>query len=454
MSSPGKNRENGPVATYSTVADVAHQNLCTQCGTCVGICPVDAIEMKLDRVKGLYAPVVDFERCTGCGLCLKVCPGHEVNFPLLNRRIFGLDGEDPYLTNFLDCYVGHAADKQIRHQSSSGGMVTALLLHLLESDRIDGALVTRFVPERPLQPVPFIARTRADIIMAARSKYCPVPTNIALHSIRKIPGRYAVVGLPCHLHGIRKAAEFDDILRERVVLQVGLFCSHSPSFAATEYLLRQHGVAPSDVRRLEYRGGGWPGGVRIYTKDEKKVFVPYGEAWKLFDVAFMPWRCLLCRDGSAELADISFGDAWFDEFRGDPEGISAIVVRTPPGDIAFRSLVKAREAAVKAIKPEQIAASQQFFINKNVYPAIYRTLGFITGRDLPDYDVSPRFPDAEDVISALVRLLGCLLAARPWTRRRLLPFLTDEIIPFLSYLKNLPSMVIKFLKERLARVRR
>jgi coenzyme F420 hydrogenase subunit beta len=332
-------------------------------------------------------------------------------------------------------------------------MVTALLVHLLEAGRIDGALVTRFVPEQPLQPVPFIARTRSDIIAAARSKYCPVPANMALRSIRQNPGKYAVVGVSCHMHGIRKAAEFDDILRERIVLHIGLFCGHSLSFAATEYLFRQYGIDSAEVRRLEYRGGGWPGGVRVYTKDEKKVFVPHFEAWKLFDVAFTPWRCLLCRDGSAELADISFGDAWLEEFKSDPEGISAIVVRTPPGDIAFRSLVQNKGAAVKAVRPEQIATSQQFFVNKNVYPSVYRTLGFITGRELPQYDVSPAFPGPEDIMSALIRLLGCVLAARPWTRKYL-PFLTDEIIPFLSYLKSLPGVMTKYLKGLLSRVRR
>lgn len=439
---------------YDTVRDIADQNLCTQCGTCVALCPVHAIEMKLDSMKGLYTPDVDFDLCTSCRLCVKVCPGHDVNFPLLNRRIFGLDGEDQYLTNFLDCYAGHAADKQVRHQSSSGGMVTALLIHLLETGRIDGALVTRTVPEHPLRPVPFIARTRADIIASARSKYCPVPANVALGAIRQTPGKYAVVGLSCHMEGIRKAAEFDDALRERIVLHVGLFCGHSLSFTATEYLLRQYDIAPENVRRIEYRGGGWPGGIRVYTKDEKKIFIPHFEAWKLFDVAFTPWRCLLCRDGSAELADISFGDAWLDEFSGDPEGISAIVIRTPAGDTAFRSLVKARGAAVKAIESERIAASQQYFVTKNVYPTLYRVCGFMAGMELPRYEVDTGFPGPEDIINAMVRLLGCLLSARPWTRKHLLPFLTDEIVPFLSYLKSLPSMVIRFLKACLTRVRR
>ena len=32
--------------------------------------------------------------------------------------------------------------------------------------------------DNPLEPEPFIARTREEIIEASKSKYCPVPANI------------------------------------------------------------------------------------------------------------------------------------------------------------------------------------------------------------------------------------------------------------------------------------
>jgi coenzyme F420 hydrogenase subunit beta len=45
----------------------------------------------------------------------------------------------------------------------------------LEEGIIDGALVTRMKKDRPLEPEPFIARTREEIIEASKSKYCGVP---------------------------------------------------------------------------------------------------------------------------------------------------------------------------------------------------------------------------------------------------------------------------------------
>ncbi len=41
---------------------------CDFCGTCVGVCPADAIELKESSI------TVDKERCTLCRFCVEVCP--------------------------------------------------------------------------------------------------------------------------------------------------------------------------------------------------------------------------------------------------------------------------------------------------------------------------------------------------------------------------------------------
>ena len=150
---------------------------------------------------------------------MKVCPGHEVDFKGLNLEIFGKEPEDILIGNYLNCYVGHATDYDIRYNSASGGLVTALLIFALEEGLIDGALVTRMKKDKPLEPEPFIARTREEIIEARGSKYCPVPANVALREILEANEgeRFAVVGLPCHIHGMRRAQRVDARLKERVV---------------------------------------------------------------------------------------------------------------------------------------------------------------------------------------------------------------------------------------------
>ena len=41
---------------------------CDFCGTCVGVCPADAIELKESSISILQ------DRCTLCGDCIVICP--------------------------------------------------------------------------------------------------------------------------------------------------------------------------------------------------------------------------------------------------------------------------------------------------------------------------------------------------------------------------------------------
>jgi ferredoxin len=41
---------------------------CTGCGTCVDICPVEAITIEKDKA------VIDADSCVDCGTCVDECP--------------------------------------------------------------------------------------------------------------------------------------------------------------------------------------------------------------------------------------------------------------------------------------------------------------------------------------------------------------------------------------------
>jgi NAD-dependent dihydropyrimidine dehydrogenase PreA subunit len=71
------------VATY--FIRETNRDLCTGCGECVDICPVDAIAMDGDF------PNVDREWCIGCGLCLKPCP---TSAAILKRKTANIPPKD------------------------------------------------------------------------------------------------------------------------------------------------------------------------------------------------------------------------------------------------------------------------------------------------------------------------------------------------------------------------
>ena len=198
------------------ITSVVKDDLCMGCGSCASMCPEGAISLVKDEAYGSFIAQIYSSRCIGCGICFAVCPGHAIDVDKLSDKFLPDTLEDERLGPYLNCYIGHAADQQTRYEGSTGGMVTSILLYALESGMIDGALVASLPSDGTLTPKPYIARTTKEILESARSLYCPLPANLALREILDVPGRYAVVGIPCHLHGIRKAECINKKLRRRI----------------------------------------------------------------------------------------------------------------------------------------------------------------------------------------------------------------------------------------------
>jgi len=350
-----------------TIEEVVEMGLCTGCGTCVAICPSSAIEIVRDESKKIYLPQLDKEKCDECRLCLEACPGYSVDLAKLNLDVFGKEPEDSLLGNYVGCYLAHATDSDIRYNSASGGLVTSLLIFALEQGLIDGALVTTMKKDSPLEPEPFIARTREDILQSLGSKYCPVPANIALREILQKDGKYAVVGLPCHIYGIRKAEAISKTLRERISLHLGIFCSHTVSFEGTEFLLRKLGIRNEELVDISYRGGGWPGGIGIRLKSGGERFIPnLGSLWNSIFSGFFftPSCCLSCGDVTNELADISFGDPWLPEIvRTEHEGKSVVISRSERGEALLHAASSKAAIELEALDARDIIRSQRVFLH-------------------------------------------------------------------------------------------
>jgi len=369
-----------------TIESVFKNGLCTGCGTCQAMCMANAIKMKKDERSGSYLPQINILLCNQCGVCYAICPGHRVDFRQLNSEIFiHQQHDDELLGNHLNCFSGYANNINIRFNSASGGIVTALLVFALEQKLIDGALVTRMRKDKPLEPEPFVARTEEEILSASKSKYCPVPANIALREILKHDGKFAVVGLPCHIQGIRKAEQVDKRLKNNIVLHLGIFCAHTDSFKGTEYLLNKYRINKENIVNLDYRGTGWPGNMNITFKNNDSKSIPFDDYMPFLHGGFFTIpRCLLCCDQSAELADISCGDAWLTEIMSnDRIGTSIIISRT---DIGQNLLEKARLYNIISMLEIEVARIRGSVTKKIHYKTRSRVARLI-GRKIPLYDI-------------------------------------------------------------------
>jgi coenzyme F420 hydrogenase subunit beta len=171
------------------------------------------------------------------------------------------------------------------------------------------------------------------------------------------------VGLPCQIHGVRKAEAYIKDLDKKLVVHMGLFCSHTVNYNGTIFLLRKLGLSPRLVREIAYRGRGWPGHLVCKLANGMELTFPYAESWNAYWTIFSsffytPLRCLMCFDETNELADISLGDAWLRKFKYDKVGRSLVVVRTDRGREIIESALSEGVLLLEDISPSEVELSQ------------------------------------------------------------------------------------------------
>ena len=411
-----------------TIEETCNVGLCTGCGTCVGLCPNSAIEMI--RAKGIYIPRLNRQRCNRCGICFNVCPGYVVDFKSLNLAIFGKEPQE-ILGNYVNCYIGHASDLSTRHNSASGGLVTALLIFAIEEGIIDGALVTKMSEKKPFEPEVYIARTSDEVFLASKSKYCPVPANIVLKEILGEDGKFAVVGLPCHIQGIRKAEILDRKLFKKIILHLGLICNHAPTFLATEYLLQKMKLTKEDVRKIDYRSEGWPGGLSIRLKNGSKEFISLNSPFywgHVFNSYFYTTHCILCDDKICGLSDISFGDAWLPELKKNKMGESIIISRTIIAEELLENAMSKRKIELNKTSSNKVIESQSLYsVKKRLKARIL--VSKMLGKKVPFYNQELLESQIYDYLNAMLVYLQTYISSKKylWNLIDLYPFLLRYI---------------------------
>jgi coenzyme F420 hydrogenase subunit beta len=314
---------------FHLIQEVQKPGLCHRCGGCVTFCTaINYGALELDpEGKPRYK---DIEKCIECGLCYSICP-----------EIGELDEETRRMTSWsapigrmLNLTVARAADPDIRAKATDGGVVTALLLHLFDMGRIDGAVVSGSVGAFHREPL--LAVTREEILGAAGFHFDTVhgmtyfsglfsamyssfvPSVLKLGDVtRRRLDRVAFVGTPCQINALRRMEALGIVPSGSIKYHFGLFCSGNFAFGEAER------------RRLEELGGfKWDDVNKVNVKEELMLHLKGGEVRTvpIKELDFMKrYACRYCGDYTAEFADISFGGI------GSPEGWTTLIIRSPLG---------------------------------------------------------------------------------------------------------------------------
>lgn len=306
---------------------------CHHCGGCVAFCTANygALELGEDGRPRFR----NQENCIECGICYSICP----EISELDLEVKNLVAWTAPVGRVLGAAVAKANDPEVRARGTDGGVITALLLHLFDRGRIDGAIVSK--KTGPFQRRPWLARTREDILAAAGFHFDTIP-NIAHFSeeystfspsivelkdmAKKTLNRLAFVGTPCQINALRRMEVLGVVPSDAVKIHLGLFCGGNFQFG------------PAERRQLESIGNfQWADVYKVNIREELMIHLRKGEILRipLDQLTFMRRHaCLFCGDYAAEYADISFGGLFA------PLGWTTVLMRSPKGEECMASALR------------------------------------------------------------------------------------------------------------------
>ena len=321
----------GKVWFWDLEKAVIDADRCVQCGVCVAACPTDSIGIGDDDLPELV------KMCTGCSLCWDFCPRgglrHEATWKLGDEEDeadgsgFMISASDKGVEGIGRVQESYTArvDPMIEG-AQDGGVVSALLISLMEAGEIDGALLARESETERWKGEAFLARTPDEVRECAGSFYNQTlalgHVDFAGYELPPNP-RVAVVGTPCEIEGIKamqaRPWSWGSSRVEAITLTVALLCTKSFNYEKLmlEEIQENRNVDLDDVGRVDIIRGklivqGHDGG----TIFEEPIKDFHGAALK---------GCDECADFMGHAADISVGSV------GSADGYSSVLVRSEEG---------------------------------------------------------------------------------------------------------------------------
>lgn len=302
---------------------------CCGCAACAAACPSGCITMKADG-EGFDRPVVDSDKCTGCGLCARVCP------------VFSERREDDVLSTSWAV----ARDGELLGRTSSGGVFGVLAKSVIsQGGTVYGA--------RWEDGCRVVAHARADdgdsVAPLLMSKYLQSKVRPEIHRMVEVDlkaGRPVLFcGTACQVAGLTGYLKAKGTARDGL-LAVDVICHGAPSPLLWQRWMRHVGHARlSSVLSVEFRrkDPSWEAySVAYRLALGRELVVPHATDWYL--LAFLRNICLrrscaTCPAKGRCGSDATLGDFWgigrVHPEVGRDRGVSAVIVRTERGRLAF-----------------------------------------------------------------------------------------------------------------------
>ncbi|MCM1508602.1 MAG: Coenzyme F420 hydrogenase/dehydrogenase, beta subunit C-terminal domain [Ruminococcus flavefaciens] len=310
---------------------------CCACGSCVNICPKNAISMKADSLGFIY-PNIDRNKCIECMKCIKSC-----NFQ------HGENGNEP-----LKVYAASARNDKILKSSSSGGAFSVFAKKILsEKGVVFGCAMERCNEKFSVHHI--MIDSLKDLPKLQGSKYTMSNTEYVFREVLsqlKTGRKVLFSGTPCQIDGLLGYLgnkKYDNLIT------VDIICHGVPSEKMfQDYISMEERKSKMSVLRFYFRSKqyGWGSYVsKEYRKNnngKKVVLTRFARRssyyWLFLNSVSCRENCYTCKYADKKrVSDITIGDYWGIE-KVHPKlvnesgtfdmkkGISCILINSEKGD--------------------------------------------------------------------------------------------------------------------------
>ncbi|MBY8987079.1 MAG: Coenzyme F420 hydrogenase/dehydrogenase, beta subunit C-terminal domain [Candidatus Lokiarchaeota archaeon] len=336
-------------SVYESVKTIFETNNCSGCGLCVGICPINCLEV----YNGFGN--IDEDKCIRCGLCYFVCPRSYLPVDVLNMTQEKTSEIRNYsqVGHYLEAYSARTKLDDITKVCQDGGITSTCLHYLFDSKIIDLALGAK-MSKTPWRPEPMVLQSKEDILLTTGTKYVNNPNLKLLSELNKNQSNLAVVGVPCMMQALLKSAVYNICIPSlnQIKFRIGIFCMESFSYESLLKICEILKVNVNDVKKTDINKGKF----FVYTNSGEELTVPIKEIGNLARE-----DCEICFDLTSESADISIGSI------GSPSGWNTVLIRTETGKELYNKLIEndlIDSKALADVKPglpilERIAKSKR-----------------------------------------------------------------------------------------------
>ena len=365
---------------------------CTHCGACVGLNPsvLDFKDTPYGPIPFLKKKYLTKNEREALNIGWEICPGRGIPLNSLLSWLHSKHIEPSLIGPTRNIYTGHSNNNLIRKNGASGGILSGIAIHLLETNQVQGAVVLKQGHRIPDKAEPIIATSREEILNSAQSVYSTTPLLTILKKISNFKGKLLFIGLPEHVATIRMLQYIEHPSVKNIKIIIGPYVGANMYPGSVRTFLRMKKVSiDTKIKKLFWRYGDWPGKLRVELEDNK-VYESEKFYYNFLIPFFISNNSKLTPDFCNELTDISVGDAWSPKFESRNGGYSVITCRTKIGEkILNRMNLKNKIYLEGATVSELITMHSHMLDFKKIGAFLRIKIKKYLGSPFPEYDYFP-----------------------------------------------------------------